>query len=177
MNKLLDIAQLGDPVLRQQAKKVGDVNDPVMLAIIEDMLFTLSASNGVGLAAPQVSKSLAIVIVASRPSKRYPLAPEMQPVVMLNPDFKQLSEQVHKDWEGCLSIPGIRALVPRYIKIKIRYTDCQGCQQELIAEDFIARIFQHEYDHLQGLVYLDRVEDNRDIIAETEFQKLMSQAE
>ncbi len=171
MNKPLEIAQLGHAVLRQQAKKIHNVHDPEIVKMIEEMLYTLSESNGVGLAAPQVFLSFCIVIIASRPSERYPSAPKMEPVVMLNPGYEKLSDTVKKDWEGCLSIPGIRALVPRYSQIKINYTDCQGKQKELIANDFIARIFQHEYDHLNGLLYLDRVEDNKDIISESEFQK------
>ncbi len=174
MNKTFEIAQLGHAVLRQQAKKVDNINAPDIVKMIDDMLYTLSETNGVGLAAPQVFLSFCIVIIASRASARYPLAPEMEPVVMLNPSFENLSDIVKKDWEGCLSIPGIRALVPRYSKIKISYSDRQGNHQELIADDFIARIFQHEYDHLNGLVYLDRVEDNRDIISESEFQKMMA---
>ena len=92
---------------------------------------------------------------------------------MINPDFEVVSKETRKDWEGCLSIPGIRALVPRYENIKISFSDQQGKPQVLLADGFIARIFQHEYDHLNGLVYLDRVEDNKDIISESEFQKLM----
>jgi len=171
--KIAEFAQLGDSVLRQQAKYVDDVNSACILRIIDAMSMALSGSNGVGLAAPQISESVRIVIIASRPSKRYPLAPEMEPVVMINPEYDVISQDKKKDWEGCLSIPGIRALVPRYEKIRINYFDQQGSQQELLAEDFVARIFQHEYDHLNGLVYLDRVEDNKDIISETEFQKLM----
>jgi peptide deformylase len=176
MNKCFEIAQLGEHILRQQAKKVADSRTPEMIKIIADMLYTLSEGNGVGLAAPQVFLSYRIVIIASKPSKRYPKAPEMEPVVMINPEYEKLTDNMHKDWEGCLSIPGIRALVPRYTHIKIRYTDCEDNQQTLIADDFIARVFQHEYDHLNGLVYLDRVDDNRDIIAESEFQKLMGQS-
>lgn len=173
MNKIFEIAQLGNPVLRQQAKKVMDISAADIVRIIDDMLYTLSETNGVGLAAPQVSISERIVIIASRPSKRYPMAPEMKPIVMINPEFEILSENTQKDWEGCLSIPEIRALVPRYTKIKIRYSDRNGESKELLADDFIARVFQHEYDHLNGLVYLDRVDDNRDIISESEFQKMM----
>ena len=171
--KIAEFAQLGNSVLRQQAQYVDDVNSACILRIIDMMSTALSGSNGVGLAAPQLSESVRIVIIASRPSKRYPLAPEMEPVVMINPEYDVVSQDKKKDWEGCLSIPGIRALVPRYEKIRISYFDQQGIQQELLAEDFVARIFQHEYDHLNGLVYLDRVEDNKDIISETEFQKLM----
>ncbi len=167
-----NFAQLGEPVLRLQAKQVEIINLNIH-NVIKVMRSKLLASNGVGLAAPQIFESVKIIIIASRPSKRYPLAPDMEPVVMINPSFESISAKIKKDWEGCLSIPGIRALVPRYSKIKISYSDEQGALQELIAEDFVARVFQHEFDHLNGLLYLDRVEDNQDIIAESEFQKIM----
>ena len=172
MEKKCEIAQLGHPILRQQAQQVEDINSDANVKLIETMLNSLSESNGVGLAAPQIFQSLRIVIIASRPSERYPFAPEMKPVVMVNPDFELMSQEMRKDWEGCLSIPGIRALVPRYEKIKITYLDQDGKQQELLADGFIARIFQHEFDHLNGLVYLDRVESNNDIISEEEYKKL-----
>ncbi len=171
--KIVNFAQLGDPVLRRKAEQVDDVSSIYIQNVIESMFTKLSLSNGVGLAAPQIFHSVCIIIVASRPSERYPFAPEMDPLVMINPSFEVLSKKRKKDWEGCLSIPGIRALVVRYDKIKINYLDRLGSQQQLLAEDFVARIFQHEYDHLNGLVYLDRVEDNKDIIVETEFQKMM----
>lgn len=166
-------AQLGDSILRLQAQRVIDVNATHTKEIIDTMKTMLSTSKGVGVAAPQLFESVRIVIVVSRPSERYPLAPKMEPVVMINPSFKVLSQSKKKDWEGCLSIPGIRALVPRYENIQIDYFDELGNKQKLLAENFVARIFQHEYDHLNGLVYLDRVEDNKDIITESEFQKLM----
>ncbi|TXL16398.1 hypothetical protein BMR04_10090 [Methylococcaceae bacterium HT3] len=106
-----------------------------------------------------------------RPSERYPQAPEMDPTLMINPSFEPLSETQEKDWEGCLSIPGIRAKVPRYTQIKVSYTDTLGKLVEQTLDGFVARVFQHEYDHLDGLVYLDRVENNRDIISEQEFAK------
>lgn len=176
MTNVSEISQLGNAVLRQQANPVIAFDSESNIKLVKDMLNILSESNGVGLAAPQIFESVQIIIIASRPSQRYPLAPEMQPVVMINPSFEPLSEEMKTDWEGCLSIPGIRALVPRYEKIKISYFNQQGITQVLIAESFIARIFQHEYDHLIGLVYLDRVVSNRDIIAETEFQKIMEQS-
>jgi len=93
---------------------------------------------------------------------------------MINPAFQTLSDTREKDWEGCLSIPGIRALVPRYKEILINYTNQQGLIVEAKLEGFVARIFQHEFDHLEGKVYLDRVEDNRDIFAESEYFKISS---
>ena len=173
MKKIAEIAQLGNSVLRLQAQKVENIYSDKVSSIINTMLNTLSESKGVGLAAPQIFESVCIVIIASRPSKRYPLAPEMEPVVMINPGFEVVSEEIRKDWEGCLSIPEIRALVPRYENIKISFIDQQGKPQMLLADGFIARVFQHEYDHLNGLVFLDRVDDNKDIISESEFQKLM----
>ena len=173
MNENCKIAQLGNPVLRQHAHSVENINDENIVQLVEAMLLTLSESKGVGLAAPQIFVSMRLLIVASSPSIRYPEAPEMDPVVMFNPEYEILSEEVISDWEGCLSIPGIRALVPRHEKIKITYGDQQGVKNELCATGFIARIFQHEYDHLNGLVYLDRVINNKDIISESEFQKLM----
>ncbi len=176
MKKPVNIAQLGESVLRLKAKKIEQPASEVTTAVIDRMLDILSSSNGVGLAAPQIFESICMLVIASRPSSRYPLAPDMEPVVMLNPSFEALSQTKKKGWEGCLSIPGIRALVPRFEKIKITYLDRQGERQEWVVDDFVARIFQHEYDHLQGLVYLDRVENNKDIIAESEFQKLMERA-
>ncbi len=173
IQKAGNFAQLGDSVLRLHAKQVKTINSLKIKKVIKTMRNELMTSNGVGLAAPQIFESVRIIIIASRPSKRYPLAPDMEPVVMINPGFEVISAEIKKDWEGCLSIPGIRALVPRYSEIKISFFDEQGAQQELIAEDFVARIFQHEFDHLNGLLYLDRVEDNKDIIAESEFQKIM----
>jgi peptide deformylase len=113
-----------------------------------------------------------IIIIASRPTTRYPSAPLMEPTVMINPAFKALSDAREKGWEGCLSIPGIRALVPRYKEILINYTTQQGTLVEARLEGFVARVFQHEFDHLDGKVYLDRVEDNRDIFAESEYFKI-----
>ncbi|MGR9013083.1 MAG: peptide deformylase [Gammaproteobacteria bacterium] len=168
-----EIAQLGDQILRQKAQIVSDVHDAEILQIIEAMQVTLASTSGVGIAAPQISRAKQIIIMASRPTPRYPSAPLMEPTVMINPGFRTLSEVKEKDWEGCLSIPGIRALVPRYKDIKIHYTDQQGDFVEAELSGFVARIFQHEFDHLEGKTYLDRVENNTDIFAESEFVKLI----
>jgi len=173
MSQVREIAQLGAKVLHLQAKQVQDIHAPEMQAIVSDMFTTLADTNGVGIAAPQISESWRMMIIASGPSERYPYAPEMEPVLMINPGFEPLGETREKDWEGCLSIPGIRAKVPRYTDIKVTYTSIEGQEITQKFTGFIARVFQHEYDHLNGLVYLDRVENNRDIISEVEFAKLM----
>lgn len=169
-----EIAQLGAKVLRQTAETVEDVHAVEIQQIIEAMQSTLASTQGVGIAAPQISESKRIIIVASRPTARYPHAPQMAPTVMINPSFQALSENKEKDWEGCLSIPGIRALVPRYTEIMIQYTDQEGVVIALKLDGFVARVFQHEVDHIEGRVYLDSVKDNRDIIAENEYLKLIA---
>ena len=173
MNKP-QIVQLGADVLREQARRVDDFTCPEFHELIETMQYMMLEAGGVGIAAPQLGESWRIVIIASRPPARYPSAPEMQPIVMVNPLFEVVDASLRKDWEGCLSVPGIRALVPRYRAIRVNYQNSQGQSVELALEDFPARVFQHEFDHLQGLVYLDRVENNRDIIAESEFFKLIA---
>ena len=172
MADISEIAQLGATVLRLRAQAVTDLQSVEIQQIIETMQDTLATTQGVGIAAPQISVSRRIIIIASRPTARYPLAPLMEPTVMINPGFQTMSDIREKDWEGCLSIPGIRALVPRYIEILINYTNQQGILVEARLEGFVARIFQHEFDHLEGKVYLDRVEDNRDIFAESEYLKM-----
>jgi peptide deformylase len=174
MSGALGIAQLGDQVLRKKAEIVVDVQTVEILQIIELMQKTLATTSGVGIAAPQVSQSKRIIIVASRPTSRYPLAPLMEPTVMINPSFEILSNIQEKGWEGCLSIPGIRALVPRYLEIMAYYTDQQGGLMKVLLSGFVARIFQHEVDHLEGLSYLDRVHENVDIFSESEYAKLIA---
>ena len=169
-----EIVQLGAASLRYQSKKITAFKTSKLAKLIDELLCTLKETEGVGLAAPQINQSYCVVVIASKPTLRYPNAPVMSPVIMVNPTFKALSTTVKKDWEGCLSIPSIRALVPRYQHILVDYQNSKGQHQQLELKDFVARIFQHEYDHLQGLVYLDRVETNRDIISEVEFLKLMA---
>jgi peptide deformylase len=172
MNTTFEIAQLGAPVLRQIADVVEDIDSGSIRELIANLQATLADSQGVGLAAPQIGVSKRVIIVASRPTSRYPYAPLIPPTVMINPSFAHLNETQEKGWEGCLSIPGIRALVPRYQDIAITYTDADGQAQATNLTGFVARVFQHEFDHLDGKVFLDRVVDNRDIVAESEFFKL-----
>jgi len=169
-----EIALLGEPVLRRIAESIDDVTSTEIQQLAAQMLFTLDGSNGVGLAAPQIFASKRIIVVASKPTLRYPYAPEMPATVMINPEFIPLSDVMQKDYEGCLSIPSIRALVPRYQSIRVMYTDLTGQRLEVNFDGFIARVFQHEYDHLNGLVYLDRVDNNQDIISEAMFLKMIA---
>ena len=173
MSKKLSIIQLGNPILRQKAEFVENIHSESIQKLIDDLLVTVKDANGVGIAAPQVAENYRIFIVASRPNLRYPHAPLMEPTAMINPRIVAHSDEVVKDWEGCLSIPGIRGLVPRYRQIEVEYTDRYGKLQKQEYINFIARIFQHEYDHFEGLVFLDRVESTADIVTEQEYQKLI----
>ncbi|MCJ8279811.1 MAG: peptide deformylase [Rivularia sp. ALOHA_DT_140] len=173
MPEKLSIVQLGNPILRQKAELVEDINSANIQKLIDDLLITVADANGVGIAAPQVKMSYRIFIIASRPNLRYPNAPLMEPTAMINPRIVSCSDEKIKDWEGCLSIPGIRGLVPRHQKIEVEYTDRYGNLVNQQLTDFVARIFQHEYDHFEGLVFLDRVESTFDIVTEQEYQNLI----
>ena len=173
MSEKLSIIQLGNPILRQKAEFVKQVKSDNIQKLIDDLLTTVSDANGVGIAAPQVAVGYRVFIVASRPNLRYPNAPLMEPTAMINPKIVAHSDETVKDWEGCLSIPGIRGLVPRYQKIEVEYIDRKGNLVNQQLTDFVARIFQHEYDHFEGLVFLDRVESTFDIVTEQEYQNLM----
>jgi peptide deformylase len=175
MSEILSITQLGDPILRQQAQPINDAQDEQIQKLIDDLIETVAQANGVGVAAPQVAQSHRLFIVASRPNARYPNAPEMEPTAMLNPKIIAHSSEVVKDWEGCLSIPGIRGIVPRYQAVEVEYTTLKGKVHRQELTDFVARIFQHELDHLDGIVFLDRIESSQDIITEQEYQKRIVQ--
>jgi len=170
---LRQIAQLGHPVLRTLAAPVERPASVAVRALIDDMLATLREADGVGIAAPQVYEPVALFIVASQLSPRYPEAPTMEPEVVINPEILERSEDMVKGWEGCLSIPGIRGEVPRHRRIRARYQTAGGRQIEREFTGFVARIFQHEEDHLRGIVFLDRLESMRDIVTEREYQKLL----
>ena len=171
--KILEIAEMGNPVLRERAVEVEDVRDPGVQHFIDDLIATGIDANGVGIAAPQVSVTKRIFIISSRPNVRYPDAPVMEPEAVINPEIISRSEETVKDWEGCLSIPGIRGLVPRHRWVEVSYVSREGNVVERRFSDFIARIFQHEYDHLNGVLFLDRIISNTDLITEKEYVKLL----
>ncbi|MBE9038892.1 peptide deformylase [aff. Roholtiella sp. LEGE 12411] len=171
MAELVPIIQLGNPILRQKAALVDNIQDEHIQKLIEDLITTVVQANGVGIAAPQLAQSYRLLIVASRPNPRYPNAPEMEPTAMINPKITAHSTEVVKGWEGCLSVPGIRGLVPRYQAIEVEYTDRNGKLQKQELTDFVARIFQHEYDHLDGIVFVDRLENTLEMITEQEYQQ------
>jgi len=162
------LRQLGDPILTQVAEPVTEFKTPALQDLIEGMLATLKEAQGVGLAAPQVGSLLQVLIVASRPNPRYPEAPQMQPLVMVNPRLLACSSDQVLGWEGCLSVPNCRGLVARAREVEVEYYTPEGVQQRVVWQDFPARIFQHEYDHLMGRVFLQR--QPRQLLTEAQYQ-------
>jgi peptide deformylase len=158
---ILKVARLGHPVLRKVTENVSqrELQSPVLQQFIDDMIETMKEYDGVGLAADQVheSKQIAVLEVADNP--RYPEKPRVPLTVLVNPTIAPLSEDMEEDWEGCLSIPDLRGMVPRYKSIRVQALDRQGKEIDFVANEFHARVIQHEFDHLNGKVYLDRMRD------------------
>lgn len=163
---------LGHPVLRQVAQPVDSVRDESVQQLIDQLLATVRTANGVGIAAPQLGYSLRILVIASRPNLRYPHAPLMEPTVLINPRLISASDEMELGWEGCLSVPGVRGQVPRHQTVEVEYCDRHGQPHRQVWEGFVARIFQHEADHLEGKVFLDRVQSETDLLSEAAYQSM-----
>lgn len=170
------ILLLGNPSLRKIAQPMINITSNRSQSFLKALLQFVSDKKGMGIAAPQVGIFERIFIICSRPNARYPYAPEMEPTVVINPEITWFSSETEKDWEGCLSVPGVRALVPRHTSIKVRFLSPLGDVIETEYSGFLARIFQHEFDHLQGKVFLDRVENTLEIMMEQEWLKMINQS-
>jgi peptide deformylase len=158
---ILKVTRLGHPVLRRitATMSLEDLRTPERQKFIDDMVATMKEYDGVGLAADQVFESLQIAVLEVAENPRYPNKPKVPLTVLVNPRITPLSEQTEDDWEGCLSIPDLRGVVPRYKSIRVEAYDRYGQALDFIAHDFHARVIQHEFDHLNGKVYLDRMPD------------------
>lgn len=155
-----EILKMGDPRLLRVAQPVREFDTPALRALIADMEDTMAAANGAGLAAPQIGVDLQLVIFGSgAPNPRYPEAPIVPRTVLLNPVIRPLGEEEEEGWEGCLSVPGLRAVVPRWSRIRYTGVDEKGVPIDREAEGFHARVVQHECDHLVGKLYPMRVRD------------------
>lgn len=173
MARLLQIAELGHPVLRTRAEEVKDVQSRVIQELADDMLATLADVGGFGLSAPQVYESLRLFVMTTYPSPSFPDAPTIEPTVVVNPEILQKSEEEASDWESCLSISGLRGRVSRAHSIKVRYTTREGDKIERELSGIPARAFQHEHDHLEGIVYLERMENVKDLMTKKEYEKML----
>jgi len=156
-----DILKMGDPRLLRVAKPVTEFNTPALNALIDDMFETMHAAQGAGLAAPQIGVDLALVIFGFRHNDRYPDAPPVPETVLINPQIEPLTDIEEEGWEGCLSVPGLRGVVPRFARIRYTGFDPQGRRIDREAEGFHARVVQHECDHLDGVLYPMRLKDIR----------------
>ncbi len=172
MSKILQISEIGSSILRTRSNIIPDPHQLHIQELISDLIATAEAANGVGIAAPQVASAMRLFIIASRPSPRYPYAPTMEPTAMINPEIIDRSPEIFMGWEGCLSVPGVRGLVPRYQSIEVTYFTADGEFVQRKLTDFIARIFQHELDHLDGILFPDRVLKATDLITEAEYLKI-----
>ena len=168
-----EIVELGNPVLQTPAAPVVDFEDPQLQRYLATMSRLMHERQGVGIAAPQIGVGLQIMIVASRPNPRYPDAPTMEPAVLLNPVIQWQSPDQVKDWEGCLSVPGIRGLVERPKAVRVAYSDREGRSRSVAWDGFPARIFLHEYDHFIGKTFIDRVSSSHDLYTEKEYLRLL----
>jgi peptide deformylase len=165
---ILKVSRLGHPVLRLESKRVSPellASSPIQ-TLIDNMLETMIEYYGVGLAAPQVHESLAIAVIESHSERG-----AIPMTVLVNPEVTVLDEETIEDWEGCLSIPDFRGRVPRWRKLRVDALDRRGKTIQITAEGFFARVIQHEFDHLVGKVYLDRMPDLKTLTHLAEMQR------
>ena len=155
------VLRMGDPVLHQVAAPVQNFGSPELRALLADMDDTVQALNGAGLAAPQIGVSLRVVIFEVKNNPRYPAVEPVPYTVLINPVLEPLDETVESGWEGCLSVPGLRGLVPRYSRLRYRGFDADGRAIDRSVTGFHARVVQHEVDHLDGILYPMRMPDMR----------------
>lgn len=154
------ILKMGDPRLLQIARRVEAFDTPELHALLQDMRDTMAAANGAGLAAPQIGEGVQVVIFGTdMPNPRYPQAPVVPRTVLINPVVEPLGDAMESDWEGCLSVPGLRGWVPRYQRVRYAGFDEFGRRLAREVEGFHARVVQHECDHLLGRLYPTRMTD------------------
>jgi peptide deformylase len=152
---ILKVARMGHPVLRQKARALEkhDLRSPALQQLIDDMIDTMREYSGVGLAAPQVHESVRLFVAHLGPDGRGDGAP----IVLINPEIERVGDEIVDGWEGCLSVPDIRGQVPRALAIEVRAFDRHGKRIEIAAREFPARVIQHETDHLDGVLFFDRM--------------------
>ncbi len=175
---ILKVSRMGHPVLRQPTREIlpEQIKHPALQKLIDDMIETMIDEEGIGLAAPQVFQSLRLVILGD--PEPDPDDEEAIPLtVLINPRWLEQSEEKAEGWEGCLSVPGMRGVVPRSTSVALEGLDREGQRVELRADDMFARVLQHEIDHLDGVLYLDRMTDMRRLAFLEEFQRYWQQRE
>ncbi len=172
---ILKVARLGHPAVRTAASAVDPaiIRSPEFQHLLDDMVETMREYNGVGLAAPQVHLSLQVAVLEMSHHPRYPNMPEIPLTYLINPQVTILEHATIDDWEGCLSIPDMRGLVPRFKQLRVTALGRHGEELDFVANDFHARVIQHEVDHLKGEVYLDRMPNLRSLSHLAEWQRFV----
>lgn len=166
---ILKVARMGHPVLRERAQPLDKamLRNPLVQKLIDDMFDTMHEYNGVGLAAPQVHEGLRIVVGLLDESAK----DDVEPIALINPEITPIGDDTAEGREGCLSIPEIYGLVPRYTAVSVKALDCSGKAIELLLKDFPARIAQHEHDHLDGILFLDRMTSMQTLSYSSEYSR------
>lgn len=167
------VVTMGNGQLAMPSVAVTDFSDASLPIIIQDMQDTMRAKGGVGIAAPQIGLNLRIIMFGFEFNARYPNEKPVPFTILINPVIEYLTEEMVEDWEGCLSVPGLRGLVPRYRKIRYRGYDVEGQAFSREAEDFHARVVQHECDHLEGILFPRRIKDLRYFGFEEELRQII----
>jgi peptide deformylase len=170
---ILKVARLGHPVLREVAQPVPIemIRSADVQRFIDDMVETMREYSGAGLAANQVHTPVQIAVIEVTANPRYPDAPEIPLTVLVNPVVTPITEEMEEGWEGCLSVPDMRGRVPRYTAVRLECHDREGGRVDLVAKDFFARVIQHETDHLNGIVYVERMQDLSSLSFLAEWQR------
>jgi peptide deformylase len=153
------VLRMGEPLLLQKALPVIAFDTPELHSLIEDMQDTMRAMNGAGISAPQIGVSLQVVIFGVSQNPRYPDAEQVPFTVLINPALTFIGDEIEEDWEGCLSVPGLRGIVPRYVRLHYKGFDQYGNVIDRLVSGFHARVVQHECDHLNGILYPMRITD------------------
>lgn len=154
-----EVLRMGDPRLLRVSQPVEAFDTPELRALIRDMRDTMADLNGAGLAAPQIGVGLRVIIFGLHASTRYPDAEDVPDTVLINPVLEPIGEEMEEGWEGCLSVPGLRGVVPRFLRLRYRGFDERGAPIDRTVEGFHARVVQHECDHLDGILYPMRMRD------------------
>ena len=169
-----EIVEIGHPVLRQRAREVAvdELRSEPLQRLIDDMIETMRAADGAGLAANQVGETVRVAVVEVRPGNpRYPYKPPVPLTVIVNPVIESLDDEVVQINEGCLSVPNLRGEVPRHVSVRLRYLDRDGAEHEEVRRGLTAGTFQHELDHLDGVLFVDRVSDPATLSTWAEFER------
>lgn len=180
---ILKIARMGHPVLARKADPVADPTHPEIRRLVRDMIDTMKDAEGTGLAAPQVHVPLRVVVFFVEGERALAEGAALEEdgsvplTAMINPEIEPLSDEQALGWEACLSVPELAGQVPRWTRIRYRFTDLEGQRQERLASGFHARVVQHECDHLEGVLYPQRMQDMRSLAFSSELRHQQQEAE